>query len=300
MLMVERPFELGWMRVLVATVRRGSFSLAAQALGLTQPAVSYQIRRAEEEAGFAILRRSHKGVELTPRGRKLFEIVERAVDDIDRLMREQRQAGDRPAVRLRTDYAFSQFWLIPRMHGFRLQHPQTDIQIVATQRFDPNAMEESDIAVVFGAAGEFGPDAVLLLPESVVPIATRTYVDQRGGAGEPVDLTTARLIHLDAEQPAPWLDWPRYFAEHGISRQLAASQGDLSFNTFALVNQAVLEHQGVALGWKGLIDGLLRSGLLVEAGASLVAKKTGYWLIRPLSPTSHTDQLAAWLTQETA
>ncbi len=297
--MVQRPFELAWMRVLVETVRRGSFSSAAQALSLTQPAVSYQIRRAEEEAGFAILRRSHKGVELTPKGRKLFEIVERAVDDIDRLMREQRKAGDRPAVRLRTDYAFSQFWLIPRMHAFRLQHPQTDIQIVATQRFDPYAMEEGDIAVVFGAEGEFGPDAALLLPEAVVPIASQAYLDRRGAVGDPIDLATARLIHLDADQPAPWFDWPRYFAERGISRDLAAGQGDISFNTFALVNQAVLEHQGVALGWKGLIDGFLRSGILVEAGAWLPARKTGYWLIRPSSPTLHTDQLAAWLTQET-
>jgi DNA-binding transcriptional LysR family regulator len=65
----------------------------------------------------------------------LFEIIERTVDEIDRLMREQRQSQHHPAARLRTDYAFSQFWLIPRMHAFRLRHPQTDIQIIATQRF---------------------------------------------------------------------------------------------------------------------------------------------------------------------
>jgi putative choline sulfate-utilization transcription factor len=297
--MSNRPFDLGWMRVLVEAVRRGSLSAAANFLSLTQPAVSYQIRRAEEEAGFAILRRGHKGVELTPKGRKLFEIVQRSVDDIDRMMREQRLAGDRPAVRLRTDYAFSQFWLIARMHSFRLRHPQTDIQIVATQRFEPHAMEEGDVAVVFGVAGEFGPNARLLLPEAVVPIASQAYLDRRG-AGAAIDLATARLIHLDAEQPAPWFDWSRYFSTFGISRDRAASHGDISFNTFALVNQAVLEHQGVALGWKGLIDGFLRSGILVEAGAWISAQKTGYWLIPPMSPTPHTDQLAAWLMQETA
>jgi DNA-binding transcriptional LysR family regulator len=51
--MQQRPFDLGWMRVLVEAVRRGSLSAAAAALSLTQPAVSYQIRRMEEEAGFA-------------------------------------------------------------------------------------------------------------------------------------------------------------------------------------------------------------------------------------------------------
>jgi len=291
--MQQRPFDLGWMRVLVEAVRRGSLSAAASALSLTQPAVSYQIRRAEEEAGFAILRRGHRGVELTAKGRRLFEIVERTVGEIDRLMQEQRQRGDRPAVRLRTDYAFSQFWLIPRMHAFRLRHAQTDIQIVATQRFEPGAMEEGDIAVVFGAEGEFGADARLLLLESVVPIATQTYLDRHAG-----DLAGARLIHLDAEQPAPWFDWPRYFARFGMVRDAAASQGDLSFNTFALVNQAVLEHQGVALGWRGLIDGFLRSGILVEAGGWLSADRTGYWLVGSPSPGLHTDELANWLIEE--
>jgi DNA-binding transcriptional LysR family regulator len=81
---------------------------------------------------------------------RLFEIIERTVDEIDRLMREQRQSQHHPAARLRTDYAFSQFWLIPRMHAFRLRHPQTDIQIIATQRFEAGAMEEGDIAVAFG------------------------------------------------------------------------------------------------------------------------------------------------------
>ncbi|MGE3363400.1 MAG: LysR family transcriptional regulator [Rhizobiaceae bacterium] len=293
--MHKRPFDLGWMRVLVESVRRGSLSAAASVLSLTQPAVSYQIRRAEEEAGFAILRRGHKGVELTGKGRKLFEIVERTVDEVDRLMREQRQAGERPAVRLRTDYAFSQFWLIPRMHSFRLRHPQTDIQIVATQRFEPGAMEEGDIAVVFGADGEFGANARLLLPESVVPIATQAYLDRHPG-----NLSTARLIHLDAEYPAPWFDWPRYFSRFGMVRDTAASQGDISLNTFALVNQAVLEHQGVALGWRGLIDGFLRSGILVEAGEWLAAHRTGYWLVAAPSPGLHTDELASWLTEEVA
>jgi putative choline sulfate-utilization transcription factor len=293
--MQQRPFDLGWMRVLVEAVRRGSLSAAAAALSLTQPAVSYQIRRMEEEAGFAILRRGHKGVELTTRGRRLFEIIERTVDEIDRLMREQRQSQHHPAARLRTDYAFSQFWLIPRMHAFRLRHPQTDIQIIATQRFEAGAMEEGDIAVAFGAEDEFGPNARLLLPESVVPIATPTYLDRHPGG-----LSTARLIYLDADEPAPWFDWPRYFSRFGMARDAAASQGDIRFNTFALVNQAVLEHQGVALGWKGLIDGFLRSGILVEAGEWVSADRTGYWLVAAPSPGLHTDELASWLIEESA
>ncbi len=45
--MPEGPVDLGWMRLLVEIARRGSLSAAAQALGLSQPAVSYQVRLLE-------------------------------------------------------------------------------------------------------------------------------------------------------------------------------------------------------------------------------------------------------------
>lgn len=57
--MAERPINLGWMRILLEIGKRGSLTAAAQELGLTQPAVSYQIRRLEEELGIRVLKRQH-------------------------------------------------------------------------------------------------------------------------------------------------------------------------------------------------------------------------------------------------
>ena len=299
--MDKRSFDLGWMRVFVEAARQGSLSAAAASLRMTQPAASYQVRRAEEEAGFALLRRQHKGVELTPRGRKLFEIVARTVDDIDALMREQRANLDRPAIRLRTDYAISSIWIIPRMHAFRLLHPDTDIQIVATQRYRSDEMEEGDIAIAFGAGGEFGAGAVLLLPEAVVPVCTPNYLNENlGSDGGAARLATTRLIHLDASEPAPWFDWERYLRHEGVSRDAAHQHGDLSFNTYSLVTQAAVENQGVALGWLGLIDTMLRSRVLVPAGPIVTAPDRGYWLVPPRVANAHAEQLKAWLVQETS
>ncbi|MGO7353087.1 LysR family transcriptional regulator, partial [Rhizobium ruizarguesonis] len=78
-------------------------------------------------------------------------------------------AGLGPNVRLRTDYAFSALWLIPRMHGFRLLNPEADIQIVATQRLEPGFRDEADVVVVCGTREEFGAIGSLLLQEKVVP-----------------------------------------------------------------------------------------------------------------------------------
>ncbi|MFK0162745.1 choline sulfate utilization transcriptional regulator [Rhizobium sp. NPDC090279] len=298
--MAERVVDLGWLRIFLEVARAGSLSAAALSLGLTQPAVSYQIRRIEEQMGVSLFRRQHRGVELSAEGQRLFEIVERAVGGVDNLVRSFRVEAARPSVRLRTDYAFSALWLIPRMHTFRVLHPEVDIQIVATQRLDRGAPESGDIAVFFGARSEFGPAATLLLPEKVVPICTRGFAERHGPFTDPSQLAGTTLVHLDSEMPSPWFDWESYLAAFGVNRDAHAGRGDLRFNTYSLVVQAALSEQGVAIGWMGLVDSLLTARTLVTAGPMLEAPERGYWLLPPAAANAEAEQLAQWLLMEAA
>lgn len=286
------------MRIFVETVRRGSFSSAAASLGLTQPAVSYQIRRIEEQTGQPLLHRRSRGVELTPQGRRIFEIARNAVDEADALMREFQSLGRTPVLRLRTDYAFSTLWLMPRISAFRVLNPGIDIQIVASQRFDPSEMEPSDIAIAFGARGDFDLSAVNLLPETVFPVCTPDYLDKNPELRDVRNFAKARLIHLDAAKPSPWFDWNDYFDRFDIPGR--AGQGGLRFNTYNLVIQAAVEHQGVALGWVGLTDSLMRAGVLVTAGPPLGAPERGYFLVLPRAAEPDGERLTSWLVRETA
>jgi putative choline sulfate-utilization transcription factor len=296
--MAERRVDLGWLRIFAEIGRAGSLSSAASLLGLTQPAVSYQIRRIEEQLGVSLLKRQHRGVELTPAGQRLFDIAARSVGEIDQLARRLRSEVERPSIRLHTDYAFSSLWLIPRMHAFRLIYPDMDIQIVATQRMERELSDEGDVAVVFGTRAEYGHGAMLLLPEKVVPVCSQRFLDRNGPFDTPADLARGRLIHLDTAAPSPWFDWRSYFAQLGVGRETYAGQGDLSFNTYSLVVQAALGEQGLALGWMGLVDSLLASGILAVAGPAIEAPDRGYWLVQPKARTPQSDQLAAWLVGE--
>lgn len=297
--MAERKIDLGWMRIFVETVRRGSISAAAVSLGLTQPAVSYQIRRLEEQTGQPLLLRRRQGVELTPQGRRLFEIASGAVSDIDALMREFHAASLHPVLRLRTDYAFSTLWLMPRIAAFRALNPGIDIQIVASQRYNPAEMEPQDIAIAFGMQSDFDPHAVNLLPESVVPVCTPEYLERNPALREPRFLADTRLIHLDAAQPSPWFEWSDYLATLGGAPAGVAAQGGLRFNTYNLVVQATIEHQGVALGWSGLIDSLMRAGILVAVGPPASVPGRGYFLVPPRAPDRNGERLVNWLLGET-
>lgn len=281
-----RQVDLGWMRVFVEVVRLGSLSEAARLLNLTQPAVSYQIRRAEAEFGTPLLHRLHRGIEPTEAGARLYDILSRGVAQVDALALRLRGPAEPTVLRLFTDYAFSGLWLIPHIHAFRSAHPELELQVVAAQHTDLTLLRPGDTAVIFGDRDSLGPQARLLLPETVAPVCRP---EQRA---EP--LAGARLIHLDSPGAAEWFDWPAYLRSVGNTDARPARR-DLRMNTYSLVIEAALAGQGVALGWLGLVDPLLQRGALVEIGPRITAPDRGYFMVQAPGRPASAETLRQWL-----
>jgi len=282
------------MRMLVEIGRKGSLTAAAEELGLTQPAISYKIRRLEEELGIRLLKRQHRGVELTVEGARLLAVVERNVSEIDHLAREFK-APQRPTIRIHTDYAVSSLWLIPRMQEFRALYPEINIQIAATQNPRQHHADRDDVLIVFGSRLEAGNNATLLLPEKVRPVCAPGFLDCPPKKITPKKLAQSTLIHLDSSWASTWFDWRSYLTDIGIDRSLSQGRGDISFNTYSLVVQSAIEGQGLALGWSGLVDELIRSGALIGVGPVLSAPERGYWLVHPQNRQSAAKKLVDWL-----
>lgn len=76
--------ELRQLEYFATVARHRSFTRAAEALYITQPALSQQVRRLEEELGLALLRRTSQGVELTPAGAELLPRAEGVLADVAR------------------------------------------------------------------------------------------------------------------------------------------------------------------------------------------------------------------------
>ncbi len=295
--MAERPIDLGWMRMLVEIGKRGSLTAAAQELGLTQPAVSYQMRRLEDELGVKLLKRQHRGVELTPEGTRLYELAARNVAEIDQLTGEFK-ATERPTVRLHMDYAFSSLWLIPRMQDFRARYPDINIKIAATQNPRSQSADDDDVLIIFGSRQEAGDNATLLLPEKVRPVCAPGFLDCPPDEAKAEQFAKLKLVHLDSSWASTWFDWASYFTRVGVKRSASQGRGDISFNTYSLVVQSAVEGQGVALGWSGLVDNLLESGALVGVGPTLEAPERGYWLVGSKDRKAAASKLVNWLLEQ--
>ncbi|MCJ8517933.1 putative choline sulfate-utilization transcription factor [Pseudorhizobium tarimense] len=297
--MSNLPIDIGWLRLFVEIAREGSLSAAARLQGLSQPAVSYQIRQLEEAFGVSLLHRKHRGVGLTDEGKRLLDIASRAVADIDALAEDLRAEVKRPALRLCTDYAFATLWLIPRMHAFRLLYPDFDIQIVSTQRLETDWAEGAEIAVAFGSRAQFGHSGQMIMSERVVPVCSHSFF--QGKDDDPAQwLSLEPLIHLDTALASPWFDWASYLSAFGIRRSTEPASGDVSFNNYAMVVQAALGGQGLAIGWLGLVDSMLASGMLVTAGPELADEDRGYWVLPSASRDRNVDRLTEWLLAEAA
>jgi DNA-binding transcriptional LysR family regulator len=246
--------------------------------------------------GATLVQRLHRGAALTREGAMLHEAVAEALSGIDEAVRQIRRRGRQASARIHTDFGFASYWLMPRISAFRRIEPEVDVHILASQSIKLTDAGDADLYILFGQRGAFGADAVQLMQECVRPVCSPGYLEKAGPFAEPADLARQRLIHLEGDDDERWFSWQGFFKELGAARQPDA--GDLGFNAYHLVLQAALGDEGLALGWAGLVDDLVKAGLLTTVGFQLVRPDRGYWLVQPASREPHVDKLAAWLVAE--
>ncbi|NNF78461.1 MAG: LysR family transcriptional regulator, partial [Rhizobiales bacterium] len=111
-----------------AIARLGSFSAAADEVGLTKGAVSYQIKQLEAELGFPVFQRLARGIQLTAQGADLLSTARSALETIERKIEHLRKAEDRILTIGVTTY-FASRWLSPRLMEFMLMHPGVRLRI---------------------------------------------------------------------------------------------------------------------------------------------------------------------------
>lgn len=280
------------LRVIEAVAKSGTLTRAGAALGLSQPAISYQLRRAEEHLDVTLFTRHRGGCLPTPAGEVLLRVLLPALAQIDAAVAEAQAMSRAPALRILTDFGFAGLWLMPRLARFRAEHPEIEVQITAAQ--DSRPPRPGEVAIRFARTGDL--EGWLWMPERVVPVCTPAHLVAHGPLDTPEALAGATLLHIDAPSDVRWLTWPGWFAGHGLTRPRRS--GELGLNTYEFVVQVVLSGQGVALGWRPLIDPHLASGALVALGEEVTTEGTGYWIEAPGAETPAHRALLDWLRAE--
>ncbi len=270
--------DLGSFRVFEAVGRLKNLTRAAQELGMSQPAVSYQINRLEECLGTALFARRSRGVDLLDDGETLLKAVQAAIGAIDKAVGGIRRARRPRTLSVATDYALATFRLMPTVAAFRDRHPDIDLRIAASSLLPPAGETGPDLGIHFGRREDFPDDATLFEAEDVVPVCSPGWLDRHGPILHPADLAEADLLHLETSQDHRWFTWESWLRAAGAELP-PDRRGGIVLNTYTMVIEAAIAGQGVALGWRGLVDRCLASGELVPATPVSLGSDKGYFLM---------------------
>ena len=281
--------------VFEAAGRLSSFTAAARELGMTQAAVSYAIARLEEHLGTALFVREYRRVRLSEAGERFHADVSIGLSHIQRSARDLRAVATGGHVTLSCSTAFAAFWMVPRMASFREALPQVDLRIQTSER-DLDLLGEGIPLAIRGGDPAQWPHyrSEALAPEEIFPVCGASYLAKTETPIHAADLLGHQLIHL--EEPfrtaATWRDW---FASAGIEGQRMPK--GLRINDYVLVVQSVIEGQGVALGWRHLIEGLVRKGVLVQLTNHALTTGMAFHVIWPREGTLTPQAIAVrdWL-----
>lgn len=176
---------LRYFKTFLTAAESGSFSAAGARLGLTQSAVSTQIRRLEEDLGCSLFDRSGKSVSLSEEGRQMLVDATRIVQ-IYEAMKGARSQRDMAPLDLGA-VSTVQASLLPRaMQLFRVAHPDTHVNIIpgmSTQLLTQVDARELDVAVLVKPRLGIPPELkwIPLIQERYVAVAPK---------GSPTDLAT--------------------------------------------------------------------------------------------------------------
>jgi DNA-binding transcriptional LysR family regulator len=289
--------SLSSLLAVVAAGERGGFTAAAAALGVTQSAISREIRQIEQRLGRPLFRRSPRGVELTAEGRQLLEAAQIGLQAIGDAVARIRAPGTPRQLTIGADFAFSAHWLVPRLPQFTALEPQVDVRVITSQHVE-RTIGDCDTAIVFGSGAWPGVEARRLNQETVYPVCAPSY-PVGSQQGKPDWLVDANLLSLiDTEDGGDWFDWPGYFAAAGIPYpEHVRSQG---FSNYPLVLQAALAGQGIALAWSPSVEPLIALGQLRRAHDFTARSTRGYFLCRPQNAPVNplVDAFERWLLKE--
>ncbi|MEE4070691.1 choline sulfate utilization transcriptional regulator [Pseudomonas viridiflava] len=290
--------SLDLLRSFEAAARLRSFTAAAFELGTTQPAVSQQIKRLEEQLVTRLFDRIYRGIELTEAGEVLFSHVQTGLQSIESglvAITDQRQ---HEVLQVATDFAFASYWLMPRLHRFHKLNPDVDVSLVTSERTHSMLRPDIDVAVLFGDGRFKQGESHWLFSEEVFPVCSPQLT---AGRTLPLPNDVLRefpLLHLRGESNNNWFDWGGVFRALDIPQSPAP--GQLRFDNYTLLIQAAIGGQGVAIGWRHLVDDLLEQGLLCRPVAASAVSGYGYYVVLPQRKrrVQIVQQFVDWLASE--
>jgi len=275
-----------------AVSRHLSISRAAVELGVTQSAVSHQLRHLSEDVGEKLFVAAGRTLSLTAAGRRLAETIQSAFGQIDRSFAEA-VGADRRVVRLAVCSSFAAGWLIKRFGSFAAAYPHVDLQLrmYATDPELTDAVADAFVTTLPKVAGFW---AMKLRPELLAPIYATSMAPLVPGK---LPLITTTL------DPARFGDdWTRFCDAAGVAFDTLHTGRWLQVSHYVMAYDMAKAGLGMALVPDFLAEDDVAAGRLRFFSPTRLPTKEDYYLCVKRSRQNETDLRAvvAWFRAQSA
>ncbi len=262
-------------RAFEAAARLGNFTRAAEELGTTQAAVSYQIKLLEERAGTPLFLRRPKQTELTEAGRALAPKVSAAFEMLGEAWGETR-GGARGVLVVSTLPTFAASWLARHLGAFQMVQPDLAVRLETTTRTTDFRTEQVDV-VIRRDDGQLPPGLMghLIVATDFAPMLSPKLAATIGGVKEPGDLL--RLPQIDPGD----LWWGLWFKGAGLPADMLPTGQAPKMGSQAYEAIAAIAGHGVAMLTPIFYRDELASGTLIQPFAHVGSDGSGFWLVYP-------------------
>jgi DNA-binding transcriptional LysR family regulator len=257
-LIVRADVTFAQLRSFATVARVGSVTAAAEALGVSEPAVSSAVASLRRDLGDALFVRTGGGLRLTPGGERLAAAASEIIGLEDRLRREVGEArGERGLLRLLVSAPVAEYVSAPLLDAFTRRWPTLEVaqEVAAPEDFGALlADRRADVALGPAPSVTPGVETVPFLRYKLIVVA-----------GPRHRLAGAHDVELLALRGERWLVGPaaaelvRMFADHALP---APDQG--AFTTEAAAQAATARGEGVMLAIAHTVLDALRRGTLVR------------------------------------
>ncbi len=203
------------LRIFTRVVERGSFTRAADMLGLPRSSVSVAIQDLEARLGTRLLHRTTRKVSATQDGLTLYARSQRLVSDFEETESLFRQTIVSPAGKLRIDMPgrIGRLIVAPALPDFLARYPQIDIDMGVTDRAVDLVENSIDCVLRVGPLGDSGLIARFIGDLPLINVASPAYLASHGVPESPADLDAHLAIAYASPSNGriePW-EW----IEHG-------------------------------------------------------------------------------------
>ena len=249
-----------------------SFTRAAESLYVSQSAVSQQIAQLEERTGKRLVERSGRGLKLTPHGEILATACQHSFGALERALKRVSRGGGR-SLHVRLPPTIAMKWLVPKLMGFQLQHPDLELQISTSVH--PVDFDIEDVDIGLQRAEQADPR-----------LHSSAMMDERGILVCAPGLWAGRKAHLSELASIPLLrsanrldDWSLWVAGMMAPELAPAKHIDFSFSL--LMYQAALEGLGMCIAQPEFVEADLAGGRLVAPFPQIISTGRKQFLVCP-------------------